>query len=277
MGVKIRRRKKQSSHLRQKADSVCTPAVTSQLTLGCDNAGLLISRPAHKLSTLSTSGASQSHFQRPSQAVWGYSTFQCAQKRSSCCSTAQGNGRPSAVLEPEATREVNFAGGFKAVTLVANCLKTMSSMANGFNLPRALMNDFKTNTKLTSTCFKAVTLSTRRIKTTLTFEKSGTERIRMWRTCSSGRRGKSVLLVAFLLCLAQHVSDVSGNPMTGSLFSMGHSGMMLGHGLSSSFSDNSSVSCPGSCVCTDGGFRVDCSGQNLTQVPKEIPSGTTHL
>ncbi|XP_076450179.1 uncharacterized protein LOC143286487 [Babylonia areolata] len=57
----------------------------------------------------------------------------------------------------------------------------------------------------------------------------------------------------------------------------GHYPHHQGH-LDPGFSDNATlVPCPGSCVCTERGLRVDCSGQNLTRVPREIPAGTTHL
>ena len=87
-----------------------------------------------------------------------------------------------------------------------------------------------------------------------------------------------VVLVTLGLSLALHVPGASGTSVGGGLFPLGHGAALFGHGLQSGIADNSSLSCPGSCVCTDTqGFRVDCSGQNLTQVPREIPAGTTHL
>ena len=239
----------------------------------------------------SQSAGSQSHSLHPTQTARGYFSSKCAQNLSTTrSSTSAGNRWTRTFPQPETTREVGLkvadASCFEATTTLSeNCLEIMPNMVNRFESNSCWINGLQASKKLTSTCFeKAATYSTSLFKTRAASdaESFGTTKKRWERTRTffySGRLEGNlpVVFVTFLLCLTQQVANVCGSSTAGNLFHMGHGAMMFGHGLDSGFSDNSSMPCPGSCVCTDGGLRVDCSGQNLTQVPREIPSGTTHL
>lgn len=240
------------------------------------------------MSAVSTpSVGSQSHSSHPTQTARGYSTSKCAHNMPSTrSSTSAGNRRRRTFPQPQTTREVKFASCFEATpTLLANCLEIVPTMVNRFESNSCWINALQASKRLTSTCFQqTATYWTSLFKTRATSDAEGfgTTKKRWARTrtffCSGRLEGNApVVFVTFLLCLTQQVTSVCGNSMAGNLFHMGHGAMMFGHGLDSGFSNNSSMPCPGSCVCTDGGLRVDCSGQNLTQVPREIPSGTTHL